>query len=232
MKDSPELQILVARVHLLHMAGYANTLISMVSYGLLHAQDDDEFFREAVQRTFSDLQGGSLDEVTSLTKEIKLDETLKGAKGACLIFMHAGVEACLVDLARIVIKLDEKAWYPLIENKKFSVGELHDKSLATLLASEVNGYLGEMERQSLVEKTRTLFRVLRPTPSPRKSFTFDEARVKRIEDLRNHCAHGSVDVTDFSTFYEDLEYLRQVGEYFIEIVANKFSLKNAGRIPQ
>lgn len=224
MDNPPELQLLAARVCLLHMGVYADGMLRMVSYGLLRAKDDDAFFQEMVRRDLPQLNPNKISEIAQLKKEIDLDQTLKGSKAASLIFMHAGVESCLTDLAKLIADLDPHSFVPLLKGKQISFETAFKGDALHLLREQALVYLETMERQSLVHKTRTMFRILKD-PSLETS-DFDEIRVKRIENLRNDCAHGRVDVADFSTYYEDLSYLKTVGNFFVNAIAKKYNIPN------
>jgi hypothetical protein len=81
----PQIHLLTAHVKLLHMATYSETMIRMMSYGLLKASQDKDYYRDSVKQAAPHLEGEKLEEVTGLKQELDLDSAFKGAKAACLI---------------------------------------------------------------------------------------------------------------------------------------------------
>lgn len=225
--DAAEIQLAVAHIRLLHMTVYSRGTLSMIFYGVSKAKTDDSFFEESIRSLFPSLDDASVSEIAAMKKEMDLELAIKGGQAGSLVFMHAGIEWCLVAVAKAIAEVSPNAFLPLLKSKQVSLQEALSQNLDELLTERIDAFLHLMDRQSLVERTRTIFRLINDSDLPRG--IFDEARVDRIERLRNDCAHGRVDVADFSTINDDLDYLRQIGEFFIDTVAAKFGIPYSRR---
>lgn len=218
---SSKIHLLTAHVKLLHMADYSGTMIRMMSYGLLRATEDEGYFRDSIKRIAPHLEGAQLEEITGLKQQMDLETALKGAKAAGLIFMHTGLESCLEELAAFDAKENPTDWAHLCSQRKVSLSDVLDKPRAEILKSLLDDYIKKFERDSLLEKLKAMLSVLRPASGQVQQYRYDESRLTRIDRLRNDCAHGRVDISDFSLVYNDIEYLRSTGEFFLSLLADK-----------
>ena len=50
---------------------------------------------------------------------------------------------------------------------------------------------------------------MKPDSGRFKNYVYDQENLTRIDKLRHECAHGKVDVADFSSIYKDIDYLIQ-----------------------
>lgn len=220
-KMTTEIDLLKAHIRLLHMATYAETMIRMMSYGLLKASEDEEFFKETVVHWAPHLDEQKLQEVTELIRESNIDSALKGAKGAALIFIHTGLEGCLDELAELDAKANPNDWMHLFSDKKLNVKYVLQRKRDELIATLADDYIKKYKRNSLLEKLDALFSVLKPISGEMSHYRYDREIIQRIDELRHDCAHGRIDLADFAIIYEDIEYLKQTGKYFLRLMANK-----------
>lgn len=216
-----KIYLLKANIRLLHMATYAETMISMMSYGLLKISQDKEFFEETITHLAPHINEQRLQEITQLIKERNIDSALKGAKGAALIFMHTGLEGCLEEMVEIDVKSNPKDWMKLFPNKKERIKNLLQWNKDELIASLAEAFVKKYRRDSLLQKLDSLFSVLKPSSGKMKHYQYDKKEIQRIDDMRHDCAHGRIDVANFTTLYEDIEYLKQTGKYFLSLMADK-----------
>jgi hypothetical protein len=86
-------------------------------------------------------------------------------------------------------------------------------------------YLATVRRDSLLAKCVLLLRILQPESGIRGGFVYDSKRLELIESLRNDCAHGRVGIAEFSQIKSNLNYLHDVGTYFVDLVAAKYNIK-------
>lgn len=218
MPDSIQTRLLIADIKLLHMKIYADCMRQVVLRGLHHV-------------TVKDILGG-LEEIADdqkmvkLASEIYLDQAIKGSNAARLIFMHAGVEACLFSLIRATTEKDPEAFASLLVKREFKLnfGDYLNKERKTLIQEQNNKFLESIERQPLAKHAILLTRFLKRAPTMMSRY--DQKRVERIENIRNDCAHGRVDVTDFSVIDDDIDYLFQMGEGFIEACAAHWDIQS------
>jgi len=217
----PQIHLLTAHVKLLHMADYSGTMIRMMSYGLLKATEDDGYFRDSIKQLAPHLEGQRLEEVTELKQQMDFKTALNGAKAAGLIFMHTGLEGCLEELAAFDSKENPTDWAHLCSQKKVPLRDVLDKPQSEILQALLEDYIHKFERDSLLEKINAMLSVLKPASGKLQGYSYDESRLSRIDRLRNDCAHGRVDVSDFSQVYNDIEYLRSTGEFFVALLAEK-----------
>ena len=218
-----ELHLMSARIHLLHMACYSSTLLSIVGVGLRQAMTDQAFFSEPFRRLRPDMDTAKLHELGGLQREITVDQAAKGAKAACLIFHHAGLEAALEKVARAAREVHSR-WHDLLANKQLSVQDLLSVDHSVVLQQKIDDRLTQFERDTLLSKTTTLFRVYQPTATALDGYGFSQPRLERIDKLRHQCAHGGCDVADFSQFEDDIDYLTRTGEYFIRGAADALGI--------
>jgi len=218
---NPKLSLLTAHFKLLHMADYAGTMVRMMSYGLLQAIEDEGFFRDSAKRGAPHLEGEQLQEVIELKQQTDFDTALKGAKAAALIFMHTGLEGCLEELAELDAKANPADWAHLCSKRKVALSDVLAKPQTEILRASLADYLHKFSRDSLLEKIRDMLSVLKPESGKLHGYTYDEAKLKTIDQLRNDSAHGRIGVTDFSNVYSDIEYLRSTGEFFLSMLAEK-----------
>lgn len=219
---SPEAHLAVANIRLMHMDLYSHATLGMLLFGVSKTKCDPSFFEDPIRDVFPVLDGAEVSELAELKKEVDLEMAIKGGQAASLVFMYAGIESCLVVVAKAIAAVSPKSFIPLLKAKQVSLNEALSCDRDELLAERIKAFLLLMERQSLSEITRNIFRLINDPDIPRG--VFDESRVDRIEKLRNDCAHGRLDAADFSMINEDLEYLRQIAEVFIDIVSQKFDI--------
>ena len=221
--ESAEDQLAIANIRLLHMAGSAAFNLGIILYGIAKAHEDPSFLKGALHEVLPHLDDRTLNEIFTIKRDADLDQVLKGGRAASLIFMHAGIESCLVSVARAIAKISPNSFLPLFKGKQILLADAISGSKESILSEQIESYLAQMDRQSLVEKTRALFRLIN-NQSLSSQGKFDEAKVRRIEGLRNHCAHGRVDLADFSTVSDDIDYLREIGEFFIDAAAKTYNI--------
>jgi len=107
----------------------------------------------------------------------------------------------------------------MIEKRQIAIADVIASRPDEIIRKAIDAHVTDFSRDSLVRKTRTLCRLIRPTSMCSKKYTFSEDRLERIDSIRHKCAHGGFDVADFSTFQEDLEYLENTAHFFIEAAA-------------
>ncbi len=206
------------------MAGYAHTMIRSMSYGLLKAMEDEDFFRSPVKDMLPQASEEQIEEIVKIKRNIDLDEALNGAKAAALIFVHTGLESCLEVIAQFDAQQNPNEWLFLVENQKVTIRDVVDRDRSKLLGSCVEKYLEKFERTTLPEKLKILLSILKPESGQYKDYVYDQENLLRIDKLRHECAHGKVDIADFSSIYEDIDYLRKTGEFFLNLMALKHEI--------
>lgn len=219
-----KIHFLTAKVKLLHMAGYAHTMIRTMSYGLLKALEDDDFFTQPIKDSFPSASDDQLSEIIKMKRSRDLDQALNGAKAASLIFIHTGLESCLEVIARFGADQKPNEWAHLFSNKKITIKEVIDNSPSELLKIYACKYLDTFSREPLPEKTKILLSVLRPDSGQYNGYKYNQENLIRIDSLRHECAHGGIDLADFSNIYNDIDYLKSTGEFFLHLMASKHKI--------
>lgn len=218
----PALTLSAAKINLLHMSGYASTMLMMVNLGIQRAMTEDGFFRQGFLDLDPGLQDENLAELECLMSDITEEHAINGANAAALIFVHAGLDSCLQQLLKLTAEIDGERWKTVIPEKKVSLADVHQRGVDSIVQERIAIHLETIRRESLLAKCILLLRILQPTTGNCSGFVYDSARVKRIESLRNDCAHGRVGLVDFSQIEGDLQYLREVGMYFIDSVGSRY----------
>lgn len=219
-----KIHFLTAKVKLLHMAGYAHTMIRTMSYGLLKALEDEDFFAQPVKDSFPSAGDDQLSEIIRLKRSRDLDQALNGAKAASLIFIHTGLESCLEVIAKFGAEQNPNEWAHLFANKKITIKEFVDNSPSELLKIYACKYLNSFSREPLPEKAKILLSVLRPDSGQYEGYKYNQETLVRIDCLRHKCAHGEIDLADFSDIYYDIDYLKSTGKYFLHLMASKHNI--------
>jgi len=219
-----KIQFLTAKVKLLHMAGYAHTMIRTMSYGLLKAIKDNDFFEQPVRDLFPSATDDQLSEIIKLKRDRDLDQALNGAKAASLIFVHTGLESCIETIARFGVEQNPYDWVHLFGNKKITINEVIDNDSSELMKNYASKYLKAFSRETLPEKAKILLSVLKPESGQYRSYRYNYETLDRIDRLRHQCAHGEIDLADFSNIYSDIDYLKSTGEYFLHLMAIKHNV--------
>lgn len=218
------LHFLTAKIKLLHMAGYAHTMVRTMSYGLLKAIEDEDFFKTPIKDLLPQASDEQLEEIVKIKRNIDLDAALNGAKAAALIFVHTGLEGCLEVIAKFDAQQNPNEWLHLFENQKVTIRDVVDHARSELLGNCVEKYLEKFGREPLPEKLKILLSILKPDSGRYKDYVYDQGNLIRIDKLRHECAHGKVDIAEFSSIYEDIDYLKNTGEFFLNLMASKHKL--------
>jgi hypothetical protein len=74
------LHFLKAKIKLLHMAGYAHTMIRTMSYGLLKAIEDEDFFKTPIKNLFPHASAEQLEKIVKIKRNIDIEKALIAQK--------------------------------------------------------------------------------------------------------------------------------------------------------
>ena len=189
--------------------------MTYVHLGLMKSLTDTNSHESSILNITSHLNKELLD--------IGQEEAIKGSQGACLIFVHAGLNACLDSVAECSVQAEPEVWISKLSDKKIKVSDLIVRGKDKIIQELIREYINSFERFSLCSKANILLSIFKPK-SQNDSFKFSQEKLGKIDKIRHGCAHGRIGVVDFSTFKSDLSYLIDTGSYFIQLGAKKYSL--------
>jgi len=212
-----------ASLMLMHMAVYSSAQRSITNYGLYHATMDDSYFSAPFIEAFGPLDDDKLKDIVKSSKEMSIEIIENGSKASALVFMYSGCESCLMSVFK---EAQPSLFYKLLEEKTASLGEFISKDITTILDEKIDEYIDWLSRQSLLKKTRDIFRLLAPSQIACQAldFKFSEEVVRKIESMRNDCAHGRIGVSNLSDADQHVDYLIDLGEFFINLSALSLNL--------
>jgi len=127
-------------------------------------------------------------------------------------------------IAKFDAQQNPNEWLHLFGNQKVTIKDVVDHKRSKLLGNCVEKYLKLFEREPLPEKLKILLSILKPDSGRYKDYVYDQGNLIRIDKLRYECAHEKVDIAEFSSIYEDIDYLKNTGEFFFNLRASKHQL--------
>jgi len=219
-----ETKLFVAKIRILHMSAFSGTLLSLAYLGLHSALTNPTYFTSIVTGLNPTVEGDHLNEVAEIVRDLHSDQGKKGVQAAVIVFMHAGMESALTDTVEAFFEARPHKFYKFITDKKITISELLNLGKDEIIKTKIKEFLSDLERRPVLKKTSTLFTLLENSYSSEK-YSFDGERLARIDSLRHQCAHGGADVADFSNFDDDLAYLRETADFFIDAASAALDIK-------
>jgi hypothetical protein len=144
---------------------------------------------------------------------------------ASLVFAHSILDAAAFDLCRVTALIDINPWVELVSARKISLSALKTDSYETIARAQVNAYLEDLERKSLIEKIDRLFGICKPRNgiSPYAEYNYDRDRVVTLDKMRHDVVHhaGPISLPDGSN---DIKYLAHTYSYLVAMVAYRHTL--------
>jgi len=160
-----------------------------------------------------------------------LEKALRRTAAASLVFAHSVFEGCVYDLLRMTAEAGPEDWLPLISNKQVMVNELATQSEDDILLRLVGERLGNLDRQSVLEKIDRLFAIVAPPPNRRRfpNYVYDRGRIEALDRKRHTVVHEDPLSYDPQRLKDDVNYLLVSVLWLGGSVIDKYDLRNKRR---
>lgn len=172
---------------------------------------------------------GSKDEAAKLYLSSKISLYSFGIDAATIIFAHTIIDSLAWQLCSITALDSPGAWEQYIENKQVVYSDLKKMTVQEILKEKVDGYIQNLEKESLLKKLEVLHSVCRPPKNFQKGgYSYDPERIFRFDKIRHALVHGrGVSSLTVGAFSEGaiLFYLQQTTFYLCDLVSNGFKLQ-------
>ena len=96
---------------------------------------------------------------------------------ASLVFAHSILDDAAFQYCRVTAIVSPSSWEPFVLKQKVNLEETRNNEYESLLKQKIEGYLGNLERESLMTKSQKLFEICKPKPDfkPIRGFCMTEA---------------------------------------------------------
>jgi hypothetical protein len=155
---------------------------------------------------------------------------LRSAEGAVdvasLVFSHSVLDAAAFNLLRVTFSVAPSDWEVFVRKKQVTFDELKDSDYDRLLTRLGFNEVQKTDRQlSLPDKGARLLQLARPENDWDIPFKYDDAELRRIDELRHeiiHDKHGIGNLLRIPDIEQTLDFLQQTGMYLFHIVKKRY----------
>lgn len=146
---------------------------------------------------------------------------------ASLVFGHAVFDATLFDYCRAIALWSWKEWLDLIKDRRVSISEVEQSSTYRTLLNSIDKYLSQLERESILKKADTLYRVIKPGDyqTTVREYEYSRERLEAIDNARHEAVHRLRFHEGFEGVEETINYLRKTVVHFMGLVHRRYGLK-------
>ena len=120
-------KLFAAKIHILHMSSLSKNLVSLVYFGIHHATTDLDYYDKVAKDIGQSMSAQACREVGDIMRELASDQGAVGVKAASTVFMHAGLEAALLDVINAFFYEHPEQFYQFVSERKISLGDLRNK---------------------------------------------------------------------------------------------------------
>lgn len=146
---------------------------------------------------------------------------------ASLVFAHGVFDATLFDYCRVSALWAWKDWLELVKNRKVSIGDVEQERKYRTLLKSVDGYLVQLERESILKKADLLHQVIKPGDyrTSVRDYAYSRDRLESIDLARHDAVHRLRFREGFGEIDETISYLRKTVVYFMGVLHYRYGLK-------
>jgi hypothetical protein len=154
-------------------------------------------------------------------------DVLRRTASAALVFAHAIFEDCIHTCLKISFCAAPEDWLSEIKKRKIAIEDTLDKSIDIIYRQEIENYLKDLERKSIVIKLETLFRIIRPSKDHPKMYpyTYDLEKIRQIDEARHTATHKNPLSYDPSILQADVNYLQSTVLYILSLLIGKYKIE-------
>ena len=219
------LDFAVPRITLYHGASAVASLKAMAYAGLSRSVTE---LRADVEK-FNSLNEAPEElrryiEMRRLFHILQRDSAKAAVDAAALIYAHAILDAVVFKLCSLSVELDPSSWTTEIEGKQVRLSDLRTHAVEHVRSKMLQAYLSGLERESLLRKCDTLFRVIRPatTRGILKKYKYSRERLVSLDDLRHDLVHKLAFHRKLRQPDAKMNYLLNTGHFLVNLVAKRY----------
>jgi hypothetical protein len=144
---------------------------------------------------------------------------------AILIYAHSILDTLIFRLCGVSVSADPDAWIPLIRERKVSFHQVQSTStVSELQLTLLKVYLEQLERQSLLVKCDTLFKVTKPAriQGILSKYRYSRERLTSLDKTRHDLIHKLKFHQKIRRATAKVGYLLNTGQFFINLMKKHF----------
>jgi hypothetical protein len=180
-------------------------------------------------RTVSEINlPGYRDKVLGDTIEAAASAARSAVDKTSIVLGHSILDEVATECCLISAELMPASWMASIEKRKVTLSDVLRTSPAEIADQLLTEYLGQLSRESLLDRLDMLNQKYQPAPSfeyDSQPYKFDGDRLRAIDKHRQRIIHQlEISGSDGNIVADDLRYLEATCFYFIFIVSNKHAI--------
>lgn len=146
---------------------------------------------------------------------------------ATILFGHSMVDGAAFDYCRVTALHAPNDWEPELSGKQVALSMVRERPIEEILQLKLKDLLEDLEMKSLKDKIDRLHARCRPEKgwSPMNGYTFDLARIERLDLLRQNIVHGNALGQPIGDATGEFAYMNRTCWYFMGLVNMRYGLK-------
>jgi hypothetical protein len=151
----------------------------------------------------------------------------KAIDAASLIFAHSMLDDSAWSYCRVCALIAPQDWESFVEAKKVDFATVQGKSSDEIRGDLIQIALDQLERESLLKKVDTLFRLCNPPKdfAPIDNYAFDRNRLEVIDNKRHQIIHANGLKAGLENIDDDLEYVKKTSNFLMGLVHRKYGVQ-------
>jgi hypothetical protein len=151
----------------------------------------------------------------------------KAIDAASLVFAQSMLDDSAWSYCRVCALIAPQDWEPLLEAKKIDFATLRDSSASSIRDELIQAALSQLERESLLKKVDTLFRLCNPPKNLAliDNYAFERSRLEAIDNKRHRIIHANGLTAELGDIDDDLEYIRETSNFLMGLVHQKYGVQ-------
>jgi hypothetical protein len=181
-------------------------------------------------RDFDAINELGLEGVAKRTAEGSVVSARAAVDAASLVFAHTITDACATRFLRVTAMIAPDDWGRILGDKQLRVADLRQHGYERALRDLVFEEMERIEKNEFfVKKVRKLRQLCSPQEDWILPMKYDESQLIEIHNRRRNVVHGDHfgqgKPQAIPTIEADLDFLKNLGEYFFVIVAKRYKVK-------
>ena len=162
-----------------------------------------------------------------------IQQTERGIESASVVFLHSALDALLYHYCKVSALIIPLHWFKYVQNKKYSLQELHDKTRSKVIIDACFKFVESIEKNSLLYKADKLHEVCLQTaispnqvnPPKIQNYEYSKDRLEKFDKLRHNIVHHSTFPDEISDVDDLLRYICETGFYFTCLINQSYYLR-------
>jgi len=215
-----------------------HTFRRVASAGLPHAREAisaDSIVQRLLRnpeyaRIFTDLDVAARTEAASTLAQSMTETAVANARAAIdaasVVFAHSILDGAAYECCRVTALVAPLDWEESVADKRTRLADVKSTSYEDLVKTNLEPFLDELERKSLLQKIDLLFQRCRPAAgwTPMVDYRFDRDRIEVFDQLRHDIIHGE-GPREIPCLDTELDYLSSTTLFLILLVNSRYKLK-------